>query len=54
MVVRETVLALAGIPVIAETELWVCADATLIAPQTRMARDRFFTVFSIWGRLRID
>jgi hypothetical protein len=52
-VVRETVLAAAGAAVraavVPEAGLCVCADAILAVAQTRMARNRFFTVFSISG-----
>jgi hypothetical protein len=48
-VVRETVLALAAVNVVPEAALCVCADAILAVAQTRMARNRFFTVFSISG-----
>jgi hypothetical protein len=48
-VVRETVLALAGVNVVPEAVLCVCADAILAMAKTRMAGKKFFTVFSISG-----
>ena len=49
-VVRETVVAGAGVAeVVAGAADWVCADATAAAKK-RMARDRFFTQFSIRGK----
>jgi hypothetical protein len=48
-VVRETVLAVAGVTAVPEKGLCVCADAILAVAETRMASKRFFTVFSISG-----
>jgi hypothetical protein len=48
-VVRETVLAPVEAPVFPETGFCVCAEAKLAAARTRIAKDRFFTVFSISG-----
>jgi hypothetical protein len=48
-VVRETVLAVVDAAALREAGLWICADARLAAAKTKMAKDRFFTGFSISG-----